>query len=1506
MQDSCVVATWGTTVDPFRNVGIKEGRHTLITEQGVDTNTGGALKFLPPGESKVIRIGNASVNGEAESISYRFIVDLEHSILFLKFAVVFEDPAHTDVEQPRFIVRIMDTLGNLIESCAEYDVYSRDGIEGFQDYIRSGDKKKPVRWRDWTNVGLDMSRYAGQEVIVQFVSYDCSKKGHFGYAYFTASCTSNKIQLKECKDGNLTVVAPEGFSSYLWDDGTPTAERQITMAGKDMHLRCEIESVTGCKFTLYAYVSSMDGLPDSSYVVYDTICEGESYTDHHYNLPAQTEAGTFVYYNTIFNPEPCTGHVTITLILTIQRKQEFLDAEICYGEDYRANGFNVIRPEPGFYTENLSYVSDIGCDNILTLNLTVHAAPIVNVFTEDSVMCSSKEIELFARLQETDWNNSLSQIGIGDVITNDDGSKGVVFWLSADKKGGWMVALNDLPGIYPWGEKTNISSLKDWGETEAYKDTAGYANTQKIRNQYGGTEYAAQNVRYETAWYLPALGQLKTLRDSMSRIASELKANGGRLLGEKRYWSSTEEKRTRAYLIDFSDGTFLQRQKDTNKYFVREVRSFTTDLTYRWNTTETTTSILSTPTQTTDYSVEVRTARGCTVSDTLRVILSSPQDTTIYGEICEGETYTLNGFDESSTGVYTQKVKSVYGCDSTVTLELTVRPIVRDTIFDDVCSGRDYTANGFELFNLSESNTHYLNAETQYGCDSIVVLHLTVLDSSRHDRYDTVKLGDPYHEYGWHIARATQSEVYQRPAPPNAVGCDSVEYLHLTVYPVFDTLYYDTICTGSAYNRYDFDIPTIISDTLLVHKYSVRISDDSIVSVQVKVHPNYSFEEKDTICEGDLYVVGNDTLKNSCIHPILLFSQYGCDSLINLHLTVLASSHHNRYDTVKFGDVYNRYGWHIARATQSDVHHRQAPSNAVGCDSIEHLHLTVHPVFDTLHYDTICSGSAYNRYDFNIPTIISDTLLVHKYSVRISDDSIVSVQVKVHPHPYTLLQATICQGESYLFDHKILNSSGIHEMHLPSQYGCDSLVELRLTVLDSSRHDRYDTVKLGESYHKYGWYIATADQSKTYYRKELKNAAGCDSVEYLHLTVSPVFDILYHDTICSGKGYAGHDFGLAVVTSDTLLVKKYISSEGEDYTVSVQLNVQPNYFFERKDFICQGEEYIFDGRVLSESGNYQMLFETRYGCDSIYELQLTVHPHRDTLIEDVFCEGTRYKKYGFDQTEPGIYTRVYSGYFGCDSTVTLHLRREASIAGEIQVSLENCEIHEYFFSFLGEMPDSSSIISYFWDFGNGKTSDSETVYHYYPDTGSYNVSLVIQTKHGCTYAFSHELYVPYFSTNLKVGYYPAKIDSEQSTVSFEVDVPDSFHCEWDFGDGKKAVGNKVVHTYQPENTDHYIVTLLTYNADSCPAVFEFRIDVLPGVNPPNTFSPNDDGINDVFMPGHPIKVSNRNGVVIFEGTDGWDGTYKGKRVSEDTYFYELHYETISGMRIKKGYITVIR
>ena len=132
LTSSAVTGYYGHIYDSVLNVGIVSWHHVLITQQGVDPNTGGQLPLLPDGENAVIMLGNWLVGAETESLVYTFTVDPDYPILLLKYAVVLEDPHHIVIEQPRFLIQMLDANGELLDGCMEYNVISSPTIPGFQ------------------------------------------------------------------------------------------------------------------------------------------------------------------------------------------------------------------------------------------------------------------------------------------------------------------------------------------------------------------------------------------------------------------------------------------------------------------------------------------------------------------------------------------------------------------------------------------------------------------------------------------------------------------------------------------------------------------------------------------------------------------------------------------------------------------------------------------------------------------------------------------------------------------------------------------------------------------------------------------------------------------------------------------------------------------------------------------------------------------------------------------------------------------------------------------------------------------------------------------------------------------------------------------------------------------------------------------------------------------------------------------------------------------------------
>jgi gliding motility-associated-like protein len=91
-------------------------------------------------------------------------------------------------------------------------------------------------------------------------------------------------------------------------------------------------------------------------------------------------------------------------------------------------------------------------------------------------------------------------------------------------------------------------------------------------------------------------------------------------------------------------------------------------------------------------------------------------------EICEGETYNLADIEYSSPGIYMDTLKSIYGCDSIVKLDLHVVPKKSDSLYVSIFKGEYFD---IEDRSIGESGKHVIPLRSEGGCDSIVLLDLS-------------------------------------------------------------------------------------------------------------------------------------------------------------------------------------------------------------------------------------------------------------------------------------------------------------------------------------------------------------------------------------------------------------------------------------------------------------------------------------------------------------------------------------------------------------------------------------------------------------------------------------------------------------------------------------------------------------------------------------------------------------------------------------------------------------
>ena len=164
--------------------------------------------------------------------------------------------------------------------------------------------------------------------------------------------------------------------------------------------------------------------------------------------------------------------------------------------------------------------------------------------------------------------------------------------------------------------------------------------------------------------------------------------------------------------------------------------------------------------------------------DNVSVTPCSGTATAVSASICQGQSYNFGTQTLTASGVYNQTLVASTGCDSVVSLTLTVKPNLAGSVSASICQGQTYA---FGSQSLSASGTYNNTVAGSNGCDSVVTLTLTVTPSSTSTITETVPNGGSFTVCGQvYNASGTYTKVCAGAA---ANGCDSVVTLNLTVEP---------------------------------------------------------------------------------------------------------------------------------------------------------------------------------------------------------------------------------------------------------------------------------------------------------------------------------------------------------------------------------------------------------------------------------------------------------------------------------------------------------------------------------------------------------------------------------------------------------------------------------------------------------------------------------------------------------------------------------------------------
>lgn len=637
---------------------------------------------------------------------------------------------------------------------------------------------------------------------------------------------------------------------------------------------------------------------------------------------------------------------------------------------------------------------------------------------------------------------------------------------------------------------------------------------------------------------------------------------------------------------------------------------------------------------------------------------------TIYDTICDNQNRPFEDSTYTLAGSYPHLLMSAAGCDSLRVLHLVVNATtVGDTVVD---SCDHFTWYGITHTASCDTVTHLTT--NLAGCDSTVTLQLTIRHSTDTVVYDTIVENQlPYLFNGVSFNNDTLDASV---TISNAAGCDSIIAYSLMVYRNGVSYVDSTVCASElplAWNHCTFTAAGIQNDTL-----SDAFGADSIVHMTLHVNPIYHDTVNVTICNNQSYLFEEDstyTLAGNYTHH--LQTEAGCDSLRTLILVVNDTT---LGDTVV--DVCDRFSWYDSTYTTSTAAPTHMSTNAMGCDSTTTLHLTVRHSTASAYFDTVVENQLPHLFhDSTFADSVSHYPVVIPNSVQC--DSVIDYSLFVHRNVDTTLYDTVCNSELPLswngttFDTTLTASATMQrDVTYQNIYGADSTVVMMLTVHPLYDHHIYDTICDNQSF-AFGTHTFEGADGDTVHLDSLLSAYGCDSLSTLHLKVHPTFDHHLYDTICTNIAYLWgtpqriilprmslETDGSGSYPLDTLVTDTLTSHHACDSLSTVHLHLLAAYDLHYYDTVCQGESSSFEGNDYDTSGIFNFQLTTvEYSCDSLRSLHLTVNPVYDIHIYDTIFDGDRYPFEGIYYDTTGIYDTLLTTQAGCDSLRTLHLQR---------------------------------------------------------------------------------------------------------------------------------------------------------------------------------------------------------------------------------------------------------
>ncbi|MCC6462110.1 MAG: gliding motility-associated C-terminal domain-containing protein, partial [Saprospiraceae bacterium] len=485
-------------------------------------------------------------------------------------------------------------------------------------------------------------------------------------------------------------------------------------------------------------------------------------------------------------------------------------------------------------------------------------------------------------------------------------------------------------------------------------------------------------------------------------------------------------------------------------------------------------------------------------------------------------------------------------------------------------------------------------------------------------------------------------------------------------------------------------------------------------------------------------------------------------------------------------------------------------------------------------------------------------------------DSTVITTVMLSPENTVNLTATTCDP----------SQAGVFTQNLSNQFGCDSTVITTIALLPEN------TVNLSAT---------TCDPSQAgVFTQALGNQFGCDSTVITTVALLPENTVNLSATTC--------DPSQAGVFTQTLS-----NQFGCDSTVITTVALLPENTLNLSATTCDP----------SQAGVFTQTLSNQFGCDSTVITTVALLPENTLNLSATTC----------DSTAAGTFVQVLQNQFGCDSIVTTTVLYDALLCGPVvSVSATDPGCNQgdngvFEVAILSGQPP----LAYSWAgaglSGSGQLSNlSSPLRVEQLPAGQYSITITDlnnQTKTVATVTLNPAT-IPAISLpadTVIVQGHALRIEAVTNVSNWQslvwTPLPDS------------ACATCLVQEWTPLANTFLSVRVTDFAGCRAEASIRIFVKQVLELYVPNVFSPDEDGVNDIWLLNAGPSVPELQEVLVFDrwgdlhyqwrsalppnGWPGWDGTARGQKATPGVYVYALKVKMADGeIVVVKGDLTLLK